>query len=215
MLNFLALCGWSPPGDRERFTLDEMLALFRLEDVGKSPGFFDVAKLRAFNGDSIRAMSVQEFTDRAQPWLTGSLAPWPADVYDAEVFATMAPLVQERVAVLSEVPGMIDFLLRDEVSIDDDDWEKAVKPDGVAQLLDELLAAWVDVAWEHVSDEREPLKDTLFSIGEGLGLNKKRTQAPVRVAVTGRSVGPPLFESLVVLGREPTLARLHAARARL
>ena len=78
-----------------------------------------------------------------------------------------------------------------------------------------MIAAWADIAWEHVADEREPLKDSLFAIGEGLGLNRKRSQAPVRVAVTGRSVGPPLFESLVVLGRERTLRRLQAARARL
>ncbi|MEX2660227.1 MAG: glutamate--tRNA ligase [Acidimicrobiales bacterium] len=215
MLNYLALLGWSPSDGRERLTLDEMVQEFRLEDVGKSPGFFDVAKLRAFNGDTIRALSVEAFTERAQPWLTGPFAPWSADLYDPDVFAAMAPLVQERVALLSEIPAMIDFLLVDEVTIDDGDWEKAVKPEGITKLLDEVIASWAEVPWEHVPDEREPLKDSLFEIGERLGLNKKRTQAPVRVAVTGRSVGPPLFESLVVLGRERALARLRAARARL
>ncbi|CAA9241302.1 MAG: Glutamyl-tRNA synthetase @ Glutamyl-tRNA(Gln) synthetase [uncultured Acidimicrobiales bacterium] len=215
MLNYLALIGWSPPDGRERFTLAEMVAEFRLEDVGKSPGFFDVAKLRAFNGDAIRALPVEEFTARCQPWLTGPLAPWPPEAYDEQVFAAMAPLVQERVAVLSEVPAMVDFLLLSDVRVDEDDWARAAKPEAVAPLLDRVLEAWAEVPWEHVADEREPLKDSLFAIGDELGLNRKRAQAPVRAAVTGRSVGPPLFESLVVLGRERTLDRLRAARARL
>lgn len=215
MLNFLALCGWSPPGDQERFTIEEMLSLFRLEDVGKSPGFFDVAKLRAFNGDSIRAMTVEAFTERAQPWLSGPLAPWPAEAYDAEVFAAMAPFVQERVAVLSEVPAMVDFLLLAEIDLDEADWEKVTEPEGVVQLMDGVIASWAEVPWEHVANGSEPLKDSLFAIGAAVGLNRKRAQAPVRVAVTGRSVGPPLFESLVVLGRERTLERLRAARHRL
>lgn len=215
MVNYLALLGWSPQDGRERFTLAEAVELFRLDDVGKSPGFFDVAKLRAFNGDTIRALPLAEFVERCQPWLTGPLAPWPAEAFDPEVFAAMAPLVQERVAVLSEVPAMVDFLVLPEVAVDEGDWQKATKPEGVPALLDAVLAEWADIDWVHVPEEHEPLKDTLFAIGEGLGLNKKRSQAPVRAAVTGRSVGPPLFESLVVLGRDRTLERLRAARARL
>ena len=215
MLNFLALIGWSPPDGRERFALEEMVAEFRLEDVGRSPGFFDVAKLRAFNGDTIRAMTTEAFVERAQPWLSGPLAPWPPDTYDPEVFAAVAPLVQERVAVLSEVPAMVGFLLVPELGVDDGDWEKAVKPAGVVALLDQVTERWADTAWVHDPPTAEPLKDTLFAIGDEVGLNRKRAQAPVRVAVTGRAVGPPLFESLVVLGRERTLERLRAARARL
>jgi glutamyl-tRNA synthetase len=113
-----------------------MVAEFRLEDVGKSPGFFDVAKLRAFNGDTIRSLPVEEFTARAQPWLTGPLAPWPREAVRRRGLRRLAPLVQERVAVLSEVPAMVDFLLLPEVEVDEGDWAKAVKPDGVADLLD-------------------------------------------------------------------------------
>ncbi len=215
MLNFLALIGWSPPDGRERFTLAEMVTEFRLEDVGKSPGFFDVAKLRAFNGDTIRAMTTEAFIERSQPWLSGPLAPWPPGTYDAEVFAAVAPLVQERVAVLSEVPAMVEFLLLADVAVDEGDWEKAVRPAGVVQLFDQVIERWAEVAWQHEAGTSEPLKDTLFAIGDEVGLNRKRAQAPVRVAVTGRSVGPPLFESLVVLGRSRTLERLRAARAKL
>ena len=204
MVNYLALLGWSPPEGAERVTIEEMIRSFRLEDVGKSPGFFDVVKLRAFNGDTIRSLPVEDFTARAQPWLTGPLAPWPADTFDAEAFAAMAPLVQERVAVLSEVPAMVGFLFVDDVDVDQGDWEKAAKPDGVAQLLDQVIAAWADVGWEH-GPGGEPLKESLFAIGEELRLEQEahpgagpggghraqRGPAAVRVARRPRSGAHP------------------------
>jgi glutamyl-tRNA synthetase len=201
ILNYLALVGWSPPDGRERMTVDEMVELFRLEDIGKSAGFFDVAKLRAFNGDSIRALTLDEFVERSLPFL-----PTPVD---DTVFRRMAPLVQERVAVLSEVWPMVDFIFLDEPPADEAAWDKTMK-DGAASVLDGAIDAFGTCEWS-----APVLKDTLQAVGEALGLNLKKTQAPVRVAVTGRTVGPPLFESLEVLGRERSLARLTAARARL
>ena len=201
MLNYLALVGWSPPDGREQLTVAEMVDAFRLEDIGRSPGFFDVQKLRAFNGDAIRALAPEEFVARATPFL-------PAGT-DLAVFRKVAGLVQERVAVLSEVWPMVDFLYLDEVPTDEASWAKAMKGDAAA-ILDGTIATYAEVAWE-----AEALKDSLLAVGEGLGLKLAKTQAPVRVAVTGRTVGPPLFESLEVLGREATLARLAAARARL
>ena len=202
VLNYLALVGWSPPDGREQMTVDEMLERFRLEDVGRSAGFFDVAKLRAFNGDAIRALALDEFVARALPFL-------PEDVVDEAVFRRLAPLVQERVAVLSEVWPMVDFVFLDEPPADEASWAKAMK-DGAAEVLDGAIAAFGACDWS-----AEVLKETLQAVGEGFGLNLKKTQAPVRVAVTGRTVGPPLFESLEVLGRERTLARLAGARRRL
>jgi glutamyl-tRNA synthetase len=201
LLNYLALVGWSPPGNLEQMRVDEMLELFRLEDIGKSAGFFDVAKLRAFNGDAIRALSLDEFVERSLPFL-----PQPVDV---DVFRRLAPLVQERVAVLSEVWPMVDFVFLDEPPVDEASWAKGMK-EGAADVLDGAIAAFADCEWSATV-----LKDTLAAVGEGMGLNLKKTQAPVRVAVTGRTVGPPLFESLEVLGRERTLARLTDARNRL
>jgi glutamyl-tRNA synthetase len=201
ILNYLALVGWSPPGGREQMSVDEMVGLFRLEDIGKSAGFFDVAKLRAFNGDAIRALSLDEFVERSVPFL-----PQPVDV---GIFRRLAPLVQERVAVLSEVWPMVDFVFLDEPPVDEVSWSKAMK-DGAAEVLDRAADVYVSCEWS-----APVLKETLQAVGEGLGLNLKKTQAPVRVAVTGRTVGPPLFESLEVLGRERTLTRLASARARL
>jgi glutamyl-tRNA synthetase len=201
MLNYLALVGWGPSSGREQLTVAEMVEEFRLEDVSSSPGFFDVAKLRAFNGDAIRAMSAEEFVDAATGFLPESV--------DVEVFRRVAPLVQERVAVLSEVWPMVDFLFLPEPPADEASWAKAMK-DGAGDVLDAASAAYAECEWS-----AGVLKDVLAAAGESLGLNLKKTQAPVRVAVTGRTVGPPLFESLEVLGREATLARLAAARARL
>jgi glutamyl-tRNA synthetase len=201
ILNYLALVGWSPPDGREQMSVDEMVGLFRLEDIGKSAGFFDVAKLRAFNGDAIRALPLDEFVARSLPFL-----PQPVDV---EAFRRLAPLVQERVAVLSEVWPMVDFVFLDEPPDDDASWAKGMK-EGSAEVLDRAAEAYATCEWS-----APVLKDTLQAVGEQLGLNLKKTQAPVRVAVTGRTVGPPLFESLEVLGRQRSLARLAAARARL
>jgi glutamyl-tRNA synthetase len=206
LLNYLALVGWSPPDGRERMTVEEMVELFRLEDIGRSPGFFDVAKLRAFNGDTIRELGLDEFVARALPFVRRE--PW-GEGADEAVFRRLAPLVQERVAVLGEVPPMVDFIFLDAPPEDEASWAKAMK-DGAADILDATATAYATVAWH-----AEVLKDALVAVGEALGLKLAKTQAPVRVAVTGRTVGPPLFESLEILGRETTLARIAAARARL
>jgi len=188
---------------------------FRLEDVNPSPAFFDEKKLRAFNGDYIRALSSDAFIDACQPWLTGEVggarvAPWDPEAYDPEAFARVAPLAQTRIALLAEIVPNVDFLFLDNPAVDEASWDKAMK-DPAADLLRAALDAFEAApAWE-----AEALKTTLEAVGAERGLKLGKTQAPVRVAVTGRSVGLPLFESLAVLGRERTLARLRAAHARL
>ncbi|MGE3834359.1 MAG: glutamate--tRNA ligase [Acidimicrobiia bacterium] len=207
LVNFLALIGWSPRDGRERLTMAEMLEAFRLEDVGSSPGFFDVAKLRSFNGDAIRALPADEFVARALPFLEG--ADW-AERLDVGVFRQVAPLVQERVTVLAEVVPMVDFLFLDHPVADEASWQKAMAGAAAPAVLDAVLAAFETVPWS-----ADGLKDAVTAAGEAAGLKLAKAQAPVRVAVTGRTVGPPLFESLEVLGRERVLDRLRAARARL
>jgi glutamyl-tRNA synthetase len=122
----------------------------------------------------------------------------------------VAPLAQTRIALLSEIVANVDFLFLDSPLIDEAAWAKSTKGDA-AELLDDAIAAFEALpTWE-----TEPLKATLEEVGTRHGLKLGKTQAPVRVAVTGRSVGLPLFESLVVLGRDRTLTRLRAARVRL
>ncbi|MET9241303.1 glutamate--tRNA ligase [Nonomuraea sp. NPDC003709] len=209
MVNYLMLLGWGPGDDREIMPYEEMERLFRVEDVNTSPAFFDVKKLTAFNGEYIRALSAEAFVAASAPWLTEPYAPWRAGAFDAGVFATVAPLAQTRLTLLSEITGYVDFLFLDEPVFDEASWGKAMKP-GAAQLLGDVRAAYASAAWQ--ADE---LKNVLTAVGESHGLKLGKAQAPARVAVTGRTVGLPLFESLELLGRDRTLARLDAARLRL
>lgn len=211
MKNYLMLLGWAPAGDREILPWKEIEAEFRLEDVKLAPAFFDEKKLRAFNGDYIRALTVPEFIEACQPWLAGPRVPWrPAD-FDAGVFAALAEDVQSRVSILSEVVPMVDFMFLDAVELDEAAWAKATKGAQV-DVLRSVIAAFSeeDLPWDEGA-----LHGALEQAGLEHGLKLGKAQAPVRVAVTGRSVGPPLFKPLELLGRSRTLARLRTALARL
>ncbi|MEA2703516.1 MAG: glutamyl-tRNA synthetase [Actinomycetota bacterium] len=210
MRNYLALLGWSPADDKEIVSIEDMVAEFRIEDVKPSPAFFDVAKLDHVNGEYIRALPLATFVRDSLPWLEED-PPWPPENFDLARFEVVAPMVQERVKTLSEVPAAVDFLFLDEPVIDPAAWDKGVVrlPDAGA-ILDEAAAAFADCTWD-----TEVLHATVLAIGEAHGLKLGKAQAPIRVAVTGRTVGPPLFESLKALGRERTLDRLRSARRRL
>jgi glutamyl-tRNA synthetase len=209
MVNYLMTLGWSPSGDHEIVPWAQVVAEFRLEDIVPSPAFFDVKKLTAFNGEYLRALPTAEFVQACQPWLQPPAAPWPPGRFDPDVFEAMAPLVQTRVATLAEVPDYVDFLFLDAPPADEGSWAKAMR-DGAASILTDTISAYEPAPWE-----AEELKARLDAVGQAHGLKLAKAQAPVRVAVTGRTVGPPLFESLVLLGRDRTLGRLRAARARL
>lgn len=211
MVNYLMTLGWAPHGDTEIVPWQRIVDEFRLEDVNHSPAFFDIQKLLAFNGEYIRKMTVDGFIEACEPVLSAAAAPWPADSFDPAKFRAMAELVQTRVQVLADVPSMVDFLFLDAPTVDDTAWAKATKDDWAAPLLNETVAAFAAI----VEWSAPELKASLEAITEARGLKLGKTQAPIRVAVTGRSVGPPLFESLEVLGRDVTLRRLRDAVARL
>jgi glutamyl-tRNA synthetase len=219
MRNYLMLLGWAPSGDREIVPWSVIEEEFRIEDVNPSPAFFDEKKLRAFNGEYIRALRVEEFIDAAQPWLTGpfltpeerdaqgwgiTAPPWRPEAYDPEVFAAVAELAQTRIGVLSEIVSYVDFFFMDEPPVDEAARAKAAKD---AAILPAVIEAYENLP-EWTADT---LKDTLVAVGEQHDLKLGKAQAPVRVAITGRTVGLPLFESLEVLGREKSMARLRAA----
>ena len=211
MVNYLMTLGWAPHGDTEIVPWQRIVDEFRLEDVNHSPAFFDIQKLLAFNGEYIRKMTVQEFISACELVLAPGIAPWPADKFEAEKFRAMAELVQTRVQVLADVPSMVDFLFLDTPQVDEAAWTKAIKDSWARDVLVEMAAA-CESCNEWTAGR---LKTALEAITESRGLKLGKTQAPIRVAVTGRSVGPPLFESLEVLGRDATLRRLHNAVNRL
>jgi glutamyl-tRNA synthetase len=187
-----------------------MISRFRIEDVNSASAFFDLKKLAAFNGEYIRALPVDAFVAAVGPWLRAPHAPWADEQFDPEAFAAVAPLAQSRVALLSDITNNVDFLFLDAPADDEQSWNKAMKA-GAPELLADVRAAFADLEpWA-----AEPLKDTVLTVGEQHGLKLGKAQAPVRVAVTGRTIGLPLFESLEVLGRERTLGRVDAALARL
>ncbi len=210
MRNYLALLGWGPKDDQELMSTDELLAKFRLEDVNNSPAFFDQQKLRHFNNEYVKALPTATFVSRSLPWLESEDAPYPPEAFDLEVFNAIAPLVQERVHVLSDVAAMVDFLFLDDVVIDDASWAKATKGGTAGDILAGALDAFGGCEWTRDAIEAAALQEA-----ERCALRVGKWQAPVRVAVTGRAVGPPLWESLHLLGRERVATRLRRAQARL
>jgi glutamyl-tRNA synthetase len=206
--NYLALLGWAPRDGREIVPIDDIVSEFQLEDVTKAAAYFDHQKLDHINGEYIRALPVATFVRESLPWLETD-PPWPPENFDPDVFDRMASLVQERVKTLAEVPGMVDFFFVDEPTYDEKSWQKAMKPPAGA-VLDDAIAEYEKCDWESTV-----LHEVTLHVGERHGLKLAKAQAPIRVAVTGRSVGPPLFESLAVLGRDRVLARLGAARQRI
>ena len=210
MSNYLATLGWGPPDGVEIRPMDEIVELFRLEDVTKAPAFFDLKKLEHFNATHIRALDPVEFIDRCSPWVVDD-APWPADRFDQAVFDELAPIIQEKVRTLSDVPRFVDWLFLEDPPFDEDSWNKAmVKGKAAAEMLDGALAEYPGIEWTAAA-----VYDCTLAIGAANDLKLGKAQAPIRVAVTGRTVGPPLFESIVLLEREEVLRRLRAARARL
>ena len=207
--NYLALLGWVPPDGREIMPIEEMILQFDPADVNRSSAFFDLQKLDHVNAEYIRALPVATFVRESLPWLELD-APWPPERFDLGAFEAMAELVQQRVKTLAEVPQLVDFLFLEEPVIDEESWVKAMRDPASARILEDALTEYASCPWEPAS-----LREVTLAIGERHGLRLNKAQAPVRVAVTGRSVGPPLFESLHVLGRERTLQRLVAARDRL
>jgi glutamyl-tRNA synthetase len=209
LLNYLSLLGWSLAEDRDIFSLDEMVAAFEIGDVNANPARFDLKKCEAINATHLRELPVGEFTAACAPWLRAPYAPWKPEAFDQTAFEQLAPLAQTRLTVLSDITDNVDFLFLDEPAWDEKSWQKAMKP-GADEVLTTARAKLADAEWN-----ADALKAAVLAAGEEHGLKLGKAQAPVRVAVTGRTVGLPLFESLEVLGRERTLARVDAALARL
>lgn len=208
MVNYLALLGWGPP-DGVEVRLDPLREFppeFRVEDINPSSAFFDTKKLRFVNAEHLRALGPTAFAERSRPFVDE--APW-AGRFHAERFARIAGEIQTRVETLSEVPGYVDFLFLEDPEIDETSWTKAMGPDAGA-WLDAVIAGAQEWPW-HATE----LYEHTMGLAEELGASRKKFQAPVRVALTGRSVGPPLFESMEIMGRDEVLRRLRAARERL
>ncbi len=216
MLNYLALLGWSISPDEDIFSMEQMCEVFDISDVNPNPARFDPKKCVAINADHIRLLETDDFTRRLVPFLhrDGLIS---ADSFEAltdrerRILVASAPLVQTRIQLLGEAPGMMGFLFRsdDEILIEDDARKQLRENAG------EILTASV-VALEAVNEESftaENVEAALrVALIEGLGLKPRFAFTPARGALSGRRVSPPLFESMEILGKSSTLARLQALR---
>ena len=210
LLNYLALLGWSIAGDRDVFSMAEMVEAFDIADVNPNPARFDLKKAEAINTSQMRLLPLDEVTHRALPFLKeAGVVSDPVNDADAQMLALAMPLVAERINKLTEAAPMLGFLFVAEADFERD-------PDDVAKVLDETGRGVVQASYDALSDLRQwstaAIEEALrVALIEGLGLKPRVAFGPVRVAVTGRRVSPPLFESMELLGRERSLARLQSA----
>ncbi|MEV0372623.1 glutamate--tRNA ligase [Streptomyces sp. NPDC050636] len=210
LLNYLALLGWSFSADQDIFSVAELIEKFDIADVNANPARFDLKKAEAINADHIRQLDVKSFIAACEPWLKAPHANWAPEDFDEAAWQAIAPHAQTRVTVLSDITQNVDFLFLKEPVEDEASWTKAMKGDPAA-LLTTARAKLADADWT----SPESLKEAVLAAGEEHGLKLGKAQAPVRVAVTGRTVGLPLFESLEVLGKDRTIQRIDAALAKL
>jgi glutamyl-tRNA synthetase len=204
--NYLALLGWSPGDDVENITMEELVQLFTVERVNSSPARFDMKKLEAINGDKIRALTIDDFLSRALPFLLKDGVIQGSDEEIAIVKSAL-PIIQERIARMNEVTAMLKFLFVEEVIFDSES-ETKVKEEPSQHVISQALSALENVNdWKHDVIE-SALRAVLI---EKLGLKPRLAFGPVRIAVTGSHISPPLFESMELLGKARSLARLKAA----
>ena len=209
LTNYLALLGWSPGGDVEFFSKQQMAEAFTLARVNPNPARFDLKKCTAINGDWIRHLGLDELVDRLVPYLVRdgvvSDPPSPADV---ELIRAVVPLISERMETLGQASGMVGFLFTDEIVVDEADAAKIL-----GEQSSEVLAS-AEAALSALGEwNTEAIEGALRSaLIDGLGLKPKVAFGPVRLAITGRRVSPPLFESMELLGAERSLSRIAALK---
>lgn len=192
------------------FSREQAIEAFELTDVSKSPAVFDLEKLTWMNGEYVRAMGSKEFNRLVRPDVERSVGR-PLSNDEWERFEEIAPLVQERTKLLPEAGDQVTFLFNDIDEYDETSWKKVMAREGVPAVLDESLTRMSALeAWDAPSIEA-----TLREMPESLGIGAGKAFQPLRVAVTGSSISPPLFESIWALGRERTLERIRSARQKL
>ena len=205
LLNYLALLGWGIADDHDIFSLNEMVAAFDVADVNSNPARFDQKKADAINAEHIRLLTTEDFTARLRTYFvehghdTG---------LDDDAFKVAADLVQTRIVVLGDAWGLLKFLDEGSYELDEKSAAKELKAEAVP-VLDAALAALTDVGEWNTASVEAALKTVLL---EKLELKPRKAFGPIRVAATGASVSPPLFESLELLGRDRSLERLRAGR---
>jgi len=204
--NYLALLGWSPGDDRENITMAELCELFTVEKVHSSPARFDMKKLEAINGDKIRALTIDEFLSWSLPFLKNAGIITGTDSEIALVKSAL-PLIQERIVTLSEVPAMLAFLFTTEFAVDEAARPKIADADSKKILRRALSDLTPLTSWDHASIELVLRASLIVE----MGLKPRIAFTALRIAATGSTISPPLFESMELLGKEVSLERIASA----
>lgn len=217
LLNYLSLLGWSLSHDEDIFTMDTMVKHFDIADVLANPARFDLKKAEAINGTHVRMLEAEDFRNRLVPFLHKAELV-SADEFEAltereqQILTEAAPLVQERMQLLGETPGLLGFLFKKDEDIE-------IAPDAAKQLK-ESAPAVLDAAIAAIEGletfTAESIQDALReAIVEGLEIKPRLAFGPVRTAISGERISPPLFESMEILGKDSSLARLKKLAASL
>ena len=208
LLNYLALLGWSISADRDIFSLDELCENFEIENVNPNPARFDQKKADAINAAHIRLLTDEDFVARILPYLqsAGVIQGQPT-ARQLEILSAVAPLTKERVIVLGEVPAMIEFLFVDAADLKIDEDALKQLPENAVEIVAAAIASLESLEDFTTEAIHQALSDSLV---DGLGEKPRNAFGPVRTAISGRRVTPPLFECMEILGKEQSLARLEA-----
>jgi glutamyl-tRNA synthetase len=207
LLNYLALLGWGLSADQDIFTLSEMAKAFDVHDVNPNPARFDLKKADAINATHIRALSAEDFANRLIPYLQkGEVLSTPPTPAQLEILGKGAPLIQERITVLGEAKDMLGFLFTDSSKITIDEDARKGLPENAKQIVAAATAAISDLDVFTTDALHDLLNKVLV---EDMGEKPKNAFGPLRTAISGRRVSPPLFESMEILGKAETLARLE------
>jgi len=210
LLNYLSLLGWSLSADEDIFTVDQLVEHFDIHDVLGNPARFDQKKAEAINGTHVRMLAADDFRDRLVPYLRAAgLVGEKLTEREELILTEAAPLVQERITLLGEAPEMLGFLFKADDGVDVADDARKGLPENLAEVLDAVLAALEPVQDWTAENIQNALRQALV---EEMGLKPRLAFGPVRTAVSGRRISPPLFESMVILGRDSSLARIKAFR---
>jgi glutamyl-tRNA synthetase len=206
LLNYLALLGWSISADRDVFSLDEMVKAFDVKDVNPNPARFDQKKADSINASHLRLLGLEDFTKRIIPYLqtAGVLGSTVTDA-EMEILTKAAPLIQERIVVLSEAVPMLSFLFvtADQITVEDD--AKSGLPENSKEITEAAIASLEGLAEFETAKIQEVLTQKLI---EEMAQKPRNAFGPLRTAISGKRISPPLFESMEILGKEETLARL-------
>jgi glutamyl-tRNA synthetase len=210
LLNYLSLLGWSLSADEDIFTVEQLVEHFDIHDVLGNPARFDLKKAEAINGTHVRMLAPEVFRERLAPYLRAAdLVGEILTDREEEILTEAAPLIQERITLLGEAPEMLAFLFKADDAIDIAADALKGLPENLTDVLDAAIAALEAVEDWTPEAIQAALKQALV---EDLGLKPRLAFGPVRTAVSGRRISPPLFESMVILGKESSLRRLKTFR---